>query len=193
MVVRFYLVPAVGDGTTIATARKPDYVSTLVPAPRWVGVDYGREDVFLLAADVTPAQHTALAAKSPITVVPSSLEATVGANVSATENALESWGIPGHWVTSGMTWRTVLRGVATVMQLAQRLAKRSGSRILPAGVTLATTMAQLTVAQRNALQDAVDSFGWDSSSITGSTTVREFLRAMAAQWSGALPIFGEAL
>lgn len=189
MVTRIYIVPAetIPAGQRFAGGRRPAYVRDLDPIPTYRCMDYGMEPVFLLACDVDATQHATLAAQSPITVVPADLSTVVGANAAAVEAAIESWSIPANWVTSGMTYRQVLKGVATLLQFAQRLHGMFGVRAFPPGITLNTTVAQLTQAQRDKLAAVSDSFGWDRSGVTGATTMRQLLRGAAQQWSG--PVF----
>lgn len=193
MTNRFYLVPAetIPVGQIHAGGLRPAYVNDLVPRPIYRCMDYGMEPVFLLAADVTPAQHATLAAQSPITVVPNALAGNVGDDLAAVEAAIESWNIPAHWVTAGMTYRMVLKGVATIFQFAQRLHGMFGVRAFPPGITLSTTVGQLTQAQRDKLAAVSDSFGWDRSGVTGATTMRQLLRGAAQQWNAGVFFAGE--
>jgi hypothetical protein len=194
MAVRFYIVPTETISTGIKSGgRRAAYVSDLglTTPPR--SMFFGAEPVALLAADVTPAQHSTLAAQSPITVVPTNLSSTVGASLATVQSALESWNIPSQWVTSGMTYRAVLKGVATVFQFAQRFHGLHGARVFLAGITLSTTVSQLTQAQRDRLAAVSDSFGWDRSQVTGATTMRQLLRGAAQQWDGDVLFAEEVL
>lgn len=184
MVVRAYLVPRIGSGASPATAFRPAYIPA---GTRYWCMLYGQEPVYLVAADVTAAQHAAIAANSPVTVIPENLSQQVtNPTLTSVQSALSSWDIPGSWVTVGMTYRAVLRGVAAIFQIAQRLSGKFGDRMLQPGVTLPTTLGQLTQQQRTRLQAVVDSFGFNSAGITNSTTVGQFLRAIASQWAGTI-------
>lgn len=193
MAIRVYIVPVVtaNTGPGGAPCRAPDYVPALgVP---WSAMYYGLEPVALVRADVDAAQHSTLAASAPITVVPANLDASVGAAVTTVEAALESWSIPGQWVASGLTYRQVLRGVATIFQFAQRFDGLHRLRIFGGTVTLDTTVAQLPQAARDKLAAVSDSFGWDRSGVTGATTLRQLLRGAAQQWNGGVLLGGEVL
>ena len=196
MARRVYIVPAeaIASGPG-AGGRTPAYLgrNNAGATSGYRCMDYGLEPVFLCVAEVSAAQHAAIAANAPITVVPADLSGNVGGQRANVEAALESWNIPGTWVTSGMSYREVLRGVATIFQVAQRLHGLYGVRAFPPGITLGTTMAELTQAQRNALAAVNDSFGWDRSQVTGATTLRQWLRGAAQQWQGAVLLGGEAL
>ena len=202
MVRRVYILPATrvasGPGSSAAVSRTPSNVGrgadAVVTGVYLRGMDYGLQPVFLALCEVDAAQHGLIAAQQNVTVIPANLSGTVGAGArAAVEAALEGWKIPGNWVTAAMTYRQVLKGVATIFQIAQRLHGMFGVEAFPSGVTLSTTMAQLTQGQRNALQAVVDSFGWDRSSITGATTMRQFLRAMAQQWTWPIVLGSESL
>jgi hypothetical protein len=192
---RFYIAPAetIPLGQLHAGGRRPAYVADLSPRPECRWMDFGMEPVFLLAAEVTAEQHATLAAQSPITVVPLGLAQNVGNDLVAVQSAIESWNIPAQWVTSGLTYRQVLKGVATIFQFAQRLAAMFRVRAFPPGITLDTTVSQLTQAQRDKLAAVSDSFGWDRSSVTGTTTMRQLLRGAAQQWNDNVLFGGEVL
>src|SRR5678809_1332037 len=111
MAIRVYIVPALGDGLSPTTAWHPAYIPAGVRAS-WLF--YGKEGVAIWGGDVTPAQHTTIAANSPITVVPADLSSTVGAGLATVQAALASWIIPSAWVTSGMTYNEVVRGVCAI-------------------------------------------------------------------------------
>jgi len=183
--IRVYIVPALGDGLSPKTAWRPAYVPVGVRAS-WLS--YGGEGVYIWGGDVTPAQHTAIAANSPITVVPADLSSTVGAGLATVQAALASWNIPSAWVTSGMTYNEVVRGVCAIFHIANRLLGKFGSRLLPGGITLSTTIAQLTQTQRDRLQAVADSYSLSTAAVTGSTTIAQFLRILAAQWALAIKL-----
>jgi hypothetical protein len=196
VVVRCYIVPQAGTGTSQADAFRPAHLieafgfSTLpeampalhaagAAALNWHG---GLQDCYLLRVDVTGAQHTAIANGSGTLAAPADLSTTIANNAvrNTVRTALEDRGIPAHWVDTGATYRSVLRGVACIMLLAQRL-RRGNGRILPQGITLESTIGDLTLAQRNALGAACESLGWDTSAVTLATTIRAFIRGVSQQ------------
>jgi len=71
--------------------------------------------------------------------------------------------------------------VAAVMTLAQRGYSRHLVRVFESGVTLNTTLGDLTATQRARLQDVAASFGIDYAAATLQTTVRQALRLLAKQ------------
>src|ERR1041385_5856537 len=112
--MRYYVVPRVGDGLSTATAFRPKY--TDVDSLRagwnvgtWRGLDYGLENLCVIALDLSPADHADLAAQADVLAVPDPLTTTVTAGALATVKAkLEAANLPADWVTAGMTYRQVL-------------------------------------------------------------------------------------
>ncbi len=178
MAIRFYLVPKIGTGANDNLFR-PKYIADM--GVTWQGLDYGGEDAYVVAADVTGAQHSTLTANADVTAAPLDLSNTVGANLATVQAALEGFKFPGDWVTSGMTYRQILKGLLAVCFIAQRFNGLTGARLFQLGITLETTLAELTATQRQKLHDVAVSFHIDDSSATGSTTLRQVLRVLAQQ------------
>lgn len=200
--VRFYIVPKIGTGIDKDSFR-PKYVTPAskeapVPPPLvsvdWNGMDYGAENVFLIAADVTPAQHTTLSAQADVLAFPVPLDNTVsGAALPTVQSTLEALNIPGSWVTTSTTYRQVIRVVAKAIVFAQRYNGlfEGLQRIFDAGVTLDTRWNQLTNAQQTRLLQVAANLGIDSSGVTSTTTMRVILRTLAGQLP-SLTIRGES-
>lgn len=178
MALLFYLVPKAGVGTDVDPFR-PKYIVEI--GVRWAGMAYGLEPTCLVSADVMAGQHTQLIANADVSAFPQNLDVAVGVNVTTVQVMLENINLPGAWVNAAHTFRQVLRGIGTVIQIAQRLDGLFNARVFESGITLATTMAELTQTQRDRLLMAAESFGLDTSAATGSTTMRQVLRAFAQQ------------
>src|SRR5687767_5996713 len=131
MAWRFYLMPKAGSGAD-GDGFRPAYVTGLA---QWAALDYGNEPVFLVAADVTPAQHTTIAGSADVAAFPSDLSVQVGVNLATVQASLETRNFPGAWVEDTHTYRQLLRGVGTLCQIAQRYQGLSTSRIFSAGIT----------------------------------------------------------
>lgn len=200
--VRFYIVPKIGTGA-IKDPFRPKYVTpetkeAPVPPPLiaadYNSMDYGAESVFLLAVDVTAAQHTTLSAQTDVLSIPTPIDTNVSAVALPTvQSKLEALNIPGTWVTTSTTYRQVLRVVAKAILLAQTYNGlfEGLQRIFDAGITLDTRWNQLTNAQQNRLLQVASTLGADSSGVTSTTTMRVILRTLAEQLPG-LTIRGEA-
>lgn len=186
--VRFYIMPMAGTGTE-EDPRMPKYL----PAESWGAIDYGHEPVCLVRGVVTAEEHTTISSMPDVTTVPSNLDSTIGANLSAAKSELLSFDIPSFWMTSGMTWGQALKIVAVIFQLSQRFnGQNAGARILQ-GITLNTTFSSLSVNARQKLTNMSDSFGFDRSGITGSMTIEQILYELATQWAGSINLNGESL
>ncbi len=185
MAVRFYVVPKIGTGggsTVTRDAFRPKYIEAI--GVTWAAVNYGAEATFLVGADVSAAQHASISANADVTSIPANLDTQVGANLTATQNALEALNIPADWVTAAHTYRQIITLVVKLFKVLQRLNGRWQQTIFEAGITLSTTMAELTQNQRDRLQDVADSFGINNSGVTGTTTIRQTLRILAQQLPG---------
>lgn len=191
MAVNVYLMPA---GTDDIGGRAPKYFTTISPTPM-VAMDYGDEPVFLVAVkDVPPAVHTALAGFSDVTVVPD-LQQNVGAQLATVQARLDSFNIPSQWVTSGMSYGSVCRYVAIFFLITQVLTQRlNRPRLFGGSVTLGTTWNQLPQGVRTDLLDLAAALNFDTTGMSGSTTVRQILKALADQWpSVSIPMGGLVL
>lgn len=165
------IVPVIGTGIRLDPFR-PKYMDGIIG---WTSIPF--DDKAVVMAELTQQQITDIGANSDAIVI-ENIDATVALN--ATRNALEAMNLPGNWVQSGMTYREVLRVVCGIHLLLQR-AEGMGVKITIAG-NLDLTMAQVPANIRQALADAADSLGLDRSGVTLSTTVREVLRSLAAQF-----------
>lgn len=186
--LRVYVVPRIGDGLSRQTAFKPKYVNpgdlgVGLDLDGWVGIDYGSEGVFFLFAAVTAEQHTALSAQTDVLAVPANLDTTISALALTTiQTKLEAANLPADWVTTSMTYRTVLRTLLKIAQIAQRYTGLFGTAPMwPAGVTLDTRWNQLTQAQQSRLLQVAQSFNLDTTGVTNTMTLRQIYRALADQ------------
>lgn len=182
MALRCYLVPkeqAPSPTTPGAMATWPAHFFS-IGIRSFGAIDYGLEPVFLVRADVTNQQRNALIAFSDVDEFPANLDNTVGVNLATVTAALEAKGIPGDWVTSGMTYRAVLRWVARLFLIAQRLNGRAGLQLL-SDQTLSSTVGDLSIAKRQALNEAAQSLGLDTSGVTLGMTIRQALKILGNQ------------
>lgn len=167
-------MPAAGDGTE-ENPIQPKYAAELTG---WRAMDYGREPVFLVYGDALA--HDQLVANPDVVSPPADLSKKIGGSLSAAQNKLEQAGIPSDWLTTNMTWRTAIKGIALIFQLAQRYSGMNGERLF-SSLTLDTQLGDLSAENRKKLQDVADWFEVDTSSLTATSTVRDLLREMAAQ------------
>jgi len=188
MAVRFYLMPTIDDGFG---RLSPKYISTLynpaggdVLKVRAGLMRYGfNEEVYLAAADVTTPQHNALVAHADVTTVPANIDGNISAGaLQAVKDALEVLRIPGNWVTTGHTYRQVLRTVAGLFQFSKRHFALHNKILIPTANNMDHVWSDLPLAVRQELQATADALGYDYSGVTGSTPLRTILKSLADQW-----------
>lgn len=193
MATRLYVLPIVGTGASASDSRRPKYTDTHLLGVAWTMMDMGDEPVCIVVADVG-SDHAAFAAETDVLALPSDLDQQVGAQLATVQNALESRNIPAGWVQGTHTYRQVIRVVAQAFQFMQRLQVVRPGRLFTGGATLDTRFNQLPVAVRNALVAAATDLGYDTSTLSGTSTLRNILKTMADQWRQIeLFIGGEAL
>jgi hypothetical protein len=196
MAIRFYIVPK----QTLLSSIVPKYfmVEGLGSVIRaivgdWVAMDGGREPWMLVRADVTDAEHTALNGHADVIVVPANLDSNVGAALGTVQTRLDQINVPSDWVTATHTYRQVLRFVGRYGCLLQVFGRRALARFFEL-YTLDSTMAQLSAAHRDRLREAATEIGVsDTSSINGSSTVREVLRLLTDQMVLNVRMSGEVI
>lgn len=194
MTVRLYLVPV--ETSADGLARGPKYFRwgrdpdppALMSGVSWSMMPFGFEPTALLAADLTAGQVTTMGGLSDVTKIPSNLDNTLGANLATVQAALEALKIPADMLSSGNTYRQVVRGVIAIFSVAQRFKKLrnlppsdAGSRLFPAGITFDTTLGDLSQNVRQDLQQAANDLGYDYTGLTLTSSLREVLKKLAAQ------------
>lgn len=193
MAARFFLLPI----ETVDGRRVPKYFA----APRiddtgrlmspWSMFDYGLQPIALLASDISGADLTVLQGAGDVQVVPANIDNTIGAGaLAATRQALEDLWIPGNWVTASNTWREVLRVVAGLFQFAQRYNGLHHEELMQGAPNLSLTLGDLSAARRQKIQETCDSFGYDTSGFTLSSTLRDVLKFLGDAWGAASFQFG---
>jgi len=182
MTWRLYIVPIVhiefGEDREFAApaylwGRMTQGVDGLQGVP-WAWERMVWEERGIVAVDVTPAQHDILAAQAQVIAVPETVRNMI-------RNYLEAGNLPGPWVQTGMSYRTILRTVLNVFSFFNRYVSKGGKVFVP-GVTLDTTVGELPLYAVTLLQETADEFGLDYGWVTGATTLRELLKGMADQF-----------
>lgn len=188
MAVSFYLMPTTGTGTNLDPVRPLYFDATTRPIAM---ARVGKEGFCICAIrDVEPAVDTAIVADSTCTTIPA-LNNTVAAGVLATVQAkIESIGIPAGWVNVGMTYQTVMTNCLRITHLYQRLHGLGAAKLIGSGVTLDTTFGSLPPGVRAKLLAMAQSFNFDTSSLSGASTIRQILKALADQWIPTIPLMG---
>lgn len=185
MAVTFYLTPMIVG--PVQGGLESSYLDAAAPSTPRGNMRVGREPFCILGVtDIDPAVDAAIAADPTCTKIPP-LTNTVGAGALANVKAkIEGIGIPADWVTAGMTYQTVLSTCMRVTQLYQRLQGLGAARLLDSGVTLDTTFGSLPVNMRNKMLQMANEFNFNTSSLSGASTIRQILKALADQWVGPI-------
>jgi hypothetical protein len=203
--MRYYLVPKLQDTTSFPfPVNRAKYMFAGDLGPTWApgayqSMDYGAEALFLVAADLTPADHTTLTSQPDVIAIPSPIDTNVSAGALPTVQAkLEAADIPGNWVTTAHTYRQVLKAIVRAIAFNQRynglnaekffsLTDKLGNRI-----TLDTQFNQLTAAEKTKLQNVATDLGLDTSGVVSTTTVRQILINVAGQlFPNGVPFGGD--
>lgn len=164
---------------------------------RWAGMDHPEAGLYVIRAHTTDAQHAMLLEQGDVLALPDDPGATMPlGQVMRAREFLEARGVPGNWITVSMTSRDIVRGVAQLVQLAQRVL--GVSRTMPAlravrdlrpAATLGTRWRDMPPAKRDPIIEAARSKGY-SVDVPESRTARAALRTLAAQWGDAPIILG---
>ena len=190
MTVRVYVLPMVIIPVGDRNFRAPKYLGARNPP--LVGLeniayncmDYGMEDVCILIADVTIAQHNLLSAQTDVLSAPQNIDNNLNAGaVTTVKNFLELLHIPANWVSTADTYRDVLRLVGWLFQFMQRVHGIFQEKLFVAPNTLSTTYSQLSVGMQAALLQAAQSFAFNTTGLQASTTLRVILKNLADQFN----------
>ncbi len=188
MAIRIYIIPIVGTGVQ-GDPYRPKYISDYAIA--WGAMDYENHGYMLVGADVDDATHASIAGNADAYAIPANLDATLTmGQVTAVHDKLEAINLPADWITTAFTWRQILRLVSAILCLARRfnaldsaLADNLREKIFSSGITLDTRFNALPTAKRNKLITMGQSFGFDTTGLSGTNTLRVILRNLAQQFS----------
>lgn len=193
--IRFYILPIEDDG---AGARGPKYLEwrfdpdppALVPGIRWSLKDYGLVDAALVAAELTQAQHEALAAESDVAAPPENIDQNISdLAIPQVQVVLEQLRIPADWVDNTYTYRQILRMIAGLFQFAQRHHGMHNEGLIDNTAQLDLRWNQIPPDRRNRILATADAMDppYDYSEVTNTWLIRRILKHLADQW-GTQPI-----
>jgi hypothetical protein len=182
LTLNLYVMPITGGGASRQDPRIPRYKTSFVSFG-WGMFDYGNEPFCLVGIlDIDSTTDAALTANADCSGLPQNLDQQVAGARTTVQNDLEAANMPGTWVATTNTWREVVLFVGGCCQFAQRYQGQTGGRWFTGGVTLDTTFGSLPAGVRSALQAAAQSFGFSTSGITGTSTLREVIQSAANQY-----------
>jgi hypothetical protein len=178
--IRFYIVRKVVAAVNGITATRAKYSVPDALGQGWDmhlmdAIDYGLEDVFVVACDLDQTNHQTLAGQADVLAIPSPITNLITAGALPTVQAkLEAGNIPAHYVTTAFTYQQVMATSLRIVTIMQRFRGLFG-QLFTGGVTLDTTIGALPTNARQALAQAAQELGADTSGITGATLIREAL------------------
>jgi hypothetical protein len=146
---------------------------------------YGTENWVLVGSDLSTSDDAAVVAAPDAFALPFNLDRTLTAGqVTNVQTKLESVNIPAHWVTTSLTWKQVLRTIAGMSLVLQRLSGVNATNFFSVAV-LNNTISSLPAQVRTDLVAAAAELNINTSGITGTTTIREALRIAGEQLRGS--------
>lgn len=196
MAINVYLMPSVGTGTggSHGDPFRAKYADNLIfNDVGFTQIKYGDEPTWLVIAwNIVPALHSTIAADSTCITVPDLVQ-TVGAQLTQVQNVLESMSVPADWLQASHSYASVVRFVAIFFLLFDKLQAQGAGRLFTGTVTLDTRFNQLPASMRTQLQTMAQSFNFDTSSLVGTNTIRQILKALADQWLTISLQFGDVV
>jgi hypothetical protein len=181
MPLRLYLMPIIGAGVK-GDPRRAAHWDTFTSNGIDVEMkDMGNEPVCMVGANVPDSVHAVLIAFSDVVALPLNLDSQIGAQLTQVQNALEALNIPSGWVASGNTYRQVIRIVFAIFFFMQKLQGITPTRLMDTGITLNTRFNQLPQSMRTFLINTATALNFNTSSLSGTSTIRTILKAMADQ------------
>lgn len=187
MTLNIYVMPIVVVGRK--GDRQPKYAASVFPTWDYGMMDYGNEPWCLVGiTDIDGPTDAAITANADADGLPQNLDQLVSpVALSTVQNALESVNIPGTWIATTNSYRDVVRFIGAVSQFAQKFQGATGGVWFTGGVTLATHFNTLPQAVRTGLVSAAASFGFDTSGVSGATTLRAILLSVGQQYLATQP------
>lgn len=185
--IRLYLIPI----THLTNYNVPSYLShrfnlalSGLEGIPWAWVTYLLEDIGLIIADTDATQHALLSAQTGVLAVPA-LDNTIPNTTvrNQVRNALEVVNIPGLWVTTGMSYRAIVRIVLGIFHYHNRLTVLVQRRIFDGSINLDMAVNQIPAGVRVRWQQAAEDLNLDYSAVTGTTTIRQLLKGMGDQFA----------
>jgi len=175
---RLYITPSLGTGSDEDRWR-PAYFDGVAKAAMY----YGGQMLFLVAADLTPAQDAAIIANADVIVFPFDLSTTIGgANLQNARNALEAALIPAQWVNATDTWLHVARMVGGMFQYMQRLWYYLPTLLVDSSAKLNTQWSSIPVdPYQTAILAAAASLNYTINPAPNDQ-LRVILESLAGQW-----------
>lgn len=164
----------------------------IIIVPIYNSIDFGLENVCLVRADVTAAQHTLLTSYSDVIAFPSNLNNSI--TQTAIDNVtpkLEAYKIPADWLSTSLTYKQALRRVYRIFQVHKFMHQHGTNfNLFSSGYTFSTTFSELPVKARDKLVLIATNLNADTSQLAASSTLRQIFKvlmdAQSGDWDGRL-------
>ena len=175
--LHFYIVPKVGGITT------PAFPRYFEPGDGRSGswISYGVAD-FLVASDVSDADHATLSGFSDVIAIPplGDLVAT-NPTLNFIRNELRARSMPGNWVTVNHSFRQVVGTVGRCAFVLQRMFGASGRKLFGSGNVLDDLLTPELVTDFVATGQSFTNPPVNTSGITTSITIEQAILLIANQ------------
>lgn len=183
-----YVVPVATYTTQQAwMVRWPEVGGAAVPGvtgPRGLvlgterySLTYVGRELAVLAGTLSTAAHNALVADPDVILIANLNEVLTAGRVTAIQTYLGRFNVPNNWISAGMTIREVLRRLAWMGQMMERI----GGKMADAGLTQTTQWKDVPAGVKTRLSAFAVEKSLDTSGITTKTTLGEVLRRAADQ------------
>ena len=187
MAIEVFLIPMEGSGTQADPYRAKYTRHASVNSSG--AIRYAHNGVALTLINAPQAYLDGVAGQSDVTrlaTVANVDQQLTNGLVNAAKTIFESHGIPSGFINVGDTRREVLRAVAGLFLFSQRLEGRYGSGFWQLaqsnGVTFDTQWDDFPQGLKDEFLAVRDEHGWGNLGLTGSSALREVMRAVAEQF-----------
>lgn len=185
MTIRVYIMPLIIGGGPSKLGRKPKFT----PIGYHI-IPYGAENVCLLSADVDAVTHTTISSDSQVNTFPLVLTNTLTSGaVTQIQTFLDNLNIPSQWVNTSITYINVINIIGKIFEISQMFEGSIG-KLFSGGITLSTQFSMLPLGTKNALIKVATDRNWDTSGLTGTSTMRQILKFMADQFTSPIQLLG---
>jgi len=195
MTVRFYLVPIVRLASGWRTPKYFQFTRGGLDGINcsYTVKDYGSIDMSVVCADILDPDHATLILNADVYSFPLALDVAYVVGERQAANAyFEAHGIPGDWLSSGDTGRSILCVVTSLFLYLQRVLGLLNYPVDPyAGLSLNTQYRNIPIPLHDAMQQGAISLGY-TWAVNDNDQIRKIFKQMADQWGTTPILFGLA-
>ena len=134
-------------------------------------MDYGREPLFLVGADLSKEQYDEIVLQPDVYDV-SDLDGEIGDNLSQVHNWLEQQNIPAKWVEPTTTNRQIVGRVGRMCFILQRINGYHKKRLFVSGISLDSKLTEELLSELVGIGKSLDV---DTKGLSTELTVQEAL------------------